>query len=80
MKKLAFLEFAFIFGEDTFDNVYDFEKLLSQVFKVKGYEAQVLDVRGYSGRKVIYITPITDKLGKPMPKVKDFKSEKKVNL
>ena len=43
MKKLVFLEYAFIFGDDTFDNLYDFEKLLSQVFKVKGYEARIID-------------------------------------
>ena len=66
MKKLAFLEYAFIFSEDTFDNLYDFEKLLSQVFKVKGYEARVIDaVRGSVGRRVILVSKVTDLLEKP---------------
>lgn len=66
MKKIAFLEYAFIFGDDTFDNLYDFEKLLSQVFKVKGYEARIIDaVRGSVGRRVILVSKVTDLLTKP---------------
>ena len=66
MKKLAFLEYAFIFGDDTFDNLYDFEKLLSQVFKVKGYEARIIDaVRGSVGRRVILVSKVTDLLTSP---------------
>ena len=66
MKKLVFLEYAFIFGDDTFDNLYDFEKLLSQVFKVKGYEARIIDaIRGSVGRRVIFVQKNTDLLTKP---------------
>jgi len=66
MKRLSFLEYAFIFGDDTFDNLYDFEKLLSQVFKVKGYEARIIDaIRGSVGRRVIFVQKNTDLLTKP---------------
>ena len=66
MKKLVFLEYAFIFGDDTFDNLYDFEKLLSQVFKVKGYEARIIDaIRGSVSRRVIYVQKNTDLLTTP---------------
>ena len=81
MKKLAFLEYAFIFGGETFDNLYDFEKLLSQVFKAKGFEAQVIDaVRGSVGRRVVLIKRIESAFDKPIGKIKDFNKVKKVNI
>jgi len=60
MKKIAFLEYAFMFDpETTFSNVYDFENKLAEYFKSCGYEAQVLDtVRGQMGRNVFFITKI----------------------
>ena len=80
-KKLAFVEYAFILDADTFDNTYDFEKLLSSVFKAKGYEGVILDnVRGASGRRIILVRKIESAFDKQMPPVKDFKSSKKVNL
>jgi len=39
--------------------------LLSQVFKVKGYEARIIDaLRGSVGRRVIYVQKNTDLLTK----------------
>jgi len=67
MKKLAFLEYLFIFDpETTWSNIYDFENVLGKFFKSYGYDANIIDaVRGHTGRKVIFITKITDLLNKP---------------
>ena len=60
MKKLAFLEYAFIFDPDaSWGNIYDFENDLGKFFKEQGLEANVIDaVRGHVGRRVIFITKI----------------------
>lgn len=70
MKKLAFLEYAFLFNPgESWSNIYDFDKDLNKVFRSLGYEARILDtVGGYEGRKVIYITRIVDELNKPTKK------------
>lgn len=67
MKTIAFLEYCFIFEPDnTFSNIYDFENILSDVFKSKGYQATVVDaIKGYTGRRVIYITKIENMLDNP---------------
>jgi len=67
MKKIAFLEYAFLFDpEASWGNVYEFENDLGKFFKVLGYNAQVVDaVRGFTGRRIIYITKITDMLDDP---------------
>ena len=60
MKKVAFLEYGFMFDpETTFANVFDFENKLAEFFKACGYEAQVLDtVRGQMGRGIFFITKL----------------------
>lgn len=67
MKNIAFLEYCFIFEpESTFSNIYDFEKVLSEVFGSKGYQAQIVDaVKGYNGRRVIFVTRKEDMLDDP---------------
>ena len=84
MKKLAFLEYAFIFDPDsTYSNVYDFENKLGKFFKSEGMEAQIIDaVKGYTGRRVIFVTKIEDLLDNPIKKPipAQFKNEKKINL
>lgn len=67
MNKLAFLEYAFIFDPDsTWPNIYDFENQLAEFFKVRGYEANIIDsVRGHVGRRVMFITKIEDILNDP---------------
>ena len=66
MKKMAFLEYAFLFDDGTFGNLYDFENLMAQVFKAKGYEANIIDtVKGFSGRRIVYITRMKDMLDDP---------------
>ena len=67
MKKIAFLEYAFLFEPDTtWGNIYDFESDLGKVFASLGYEAEIIDaIRGYSGRRIIYIKKMTDMLSDP---------------
>lgn len=67
MKNIAFLEYCFIFDPSaTFGNIYDFENVLGEVFNVKGYNAEVIDaVKGYNGRRVIFITKKEDMLDDP---------------
>ena len=84
MKRLAFLEYAFIFDPDsTYSNVYDFENKLGEFFKAQGKEAQIIDaVKGYTGRRVIFVTKVDDVLDnpskKPIPTV--FKNQKVIKL
>lgn len=84
MKKLAFLEYAFIFDPDsTYSNVYDFENKLGKFFKGEGMEAEIIDaVKGYTGRRVIFVRKIEDVLDNPAKKgpMAPFKNEKKINL
>ena len=82
MKKFVFLEYSYLFDEDTFDNIYDFEKLLSKVFKQQGYEASMLNtVRGSSGgKRIVLIKKIEDPLNKKIGTIKDFKAQKSITL
>lgn len=66
--KLTFLDYEFIFEPGaTWSNMYDFENTLAQVFKSRGFEANILDAtRGFAaGRRVIYVTKISDLLDDP---------------
>jgi len=67
MKDLVFLEYAFLFEPDsTWSNIHDFEHDLADFFHSYGYEADVVDsIRGHVGRRVIFITKITDLLEDP---------------
>lgn len=78
MKKLAFLEYAFIFDPDsTWANVYDFENKLGEFFKALGYEANIIDaIKGHVGRRVIFITKIQDQLGDPNKNWREKKGQK----
>ena len=79
MKKVVFLEYAFIFeAGTTFDNIYDFENVLAEVFKVNGCQAEVLDtVRGNLGRRIVYITRMKDMLDDPTLASKEKPGEEK---
>lgn len=66
MKKVAFLEYIFIFGEDTFDSLSQFERLLSQVFRAKDCEADIInEIVGSVGRRLILVKKNKDLLTKP---------------
>ena len=63
MRKMAGLEYIYLFDDSTFGNLYDFENFMGQAFKAKGYEANVIDmVKGFSGRRIVYITRMKDML------------------
>ena len=66
MRKMAGLEYIYLFDDSTFGNLYDFENFMGQAFKAKGYEANVIDmVKGFSGRRIVYITRMKDMLEDP---------------
>ena len=67
MKKLAFLEYAFLFEPETaWANIYDFEKDLSKFLKVLGLEGQIIDaVRGQVGRRIIFVRKIQSAFDDP---------------
>ena len=67
MKKLAFLEYAFIFEPETaWANIYDFEKDLAKFLRASGLEGQIIDaVKGQIGRRVIFVRRLPDMLQDP---------------
>jgi hypothetical protein len=72
-KKLAFLEYSFIFDPvDTWSNLSQFEGQLAQFFMMHGLEAEIVPtVGGQSGRRIMSIkkapdmTPVAPKPPKP---------------
>ena len=56
MKNLAFLEYMFMFDPtDTWQHGSQFERDLAGFFAAFGKEAEVVEVRGSSGRRVFVI-------------------------
>lgn len=62
MKQVAILEYTFLFDpEETWDSGSKFEANLADFFAAHGYEANVVETRGTSSRRVIHLTRM-DKL------------------
>lgn len=66
MKQLAFLEYTYVFEPtaQTWQRGFEFEKDLADFFAAHGLEANIVETVGGSGRRVIYIAKIEDKLDK----------------
>lgn len=70
MKQLAILDYMFMFDAGTtWSNGSQFEAKLSDFFAAYGFEAQVVETRGNSGKRVILLTSI-----EPLQAVKDMKN------
>ena len=83
MKKLAFLEYAYIFDpSSTWSNIHDFENKLGKFFAREGYDANIIDYVGESnGKRIIFLTKIESNLDKPIGKPPiEFKNQKTVKL
>lgn len=62
MKKLAILEYSFLFNpENTWSTGYDFEVDLSVFFKTHGFNAEIVETTGNSGKRIICLSKM-DKL------------------
>lgn len=79
MKRLAFLEYTFIFDpETTWDSGSNFERDLADFFGAHGLEAQIVETVGGTGRRVLVISraeviaPLTSKKTPPK-KEKSFR-------
>lgn len=58
-KQIAILEYTFMFDPaQTYTSGTDFEVDLAVFFKSKGYEAQIVDTRGGTGRRVLWISRV----------------------
>lgn len=55
MKTIAFLDYSFVFPLDSMGG-YEFERDLVDFFNQKGLDAQVIETKGGTGRRLFYIT------------------------
>jgi hypothetical protein len=65
MKKLAVLEYTFLFEpEETWQHLFQFEKDLTDFFKSKGKELQVVKtIEGATtGRRIVLIAPLINQV------------------
>ncbi len=75
-KKIAILSYEMIFDpSETWSNGYQFEKLFGDFFAYYGFEAQIVEAAGGSGKRVIYIERknSVQQVAKQVPQPKDPK-------
>ena len=59
MKKIAILDYMFIFEPDTtWQSGSAFERDLADFYAAHGYDCQVIEPRGNSGKRIIFVTNI----------------------
>ena len=75
MKQIALLEYMIIFDPTSaWQHGSEFEKALADFFAAYDYDMQVVDVRGGSGKRVIYLTKLeTISVPEPPPIVQSTK-------
>lgn len=58
-KQIAILEYSFMFDpSETWSNGSQFEAKLADFFSAYGFEAEVIESRGGTGRRVVYISRV----------------------
>lgn len=75
-KQIAILEYTMIFDpSETWSSGYQFENMFSDFFASHGFEAQIVEARGGTGKRVIYINKIENiqTVAKDVPQPKDQK-------
>lgn len=64
MKSLAVLEYMFMFEPNsTWKTGLEFEKDLADYFTMRGYEAEIIESRGGSMRRILYIHKVEREVG-----------------
>lgn len=59
MKQIAILEYSIMFDPSiAWSNGYQFENQLADFFAANGFEANIVEAKGGTGRRVIFLTPL----------------------
>lgn len=76
MKQLAILEYEILFDPiETWSSGYQFENMFADFFAAHGYEAQIIESRGGTGKRVIFIDRVNEfkQISKNIPQPKESK-------
>lgn len=66
MKQIAILKYQIMFNPtEAWSNGYQFENQLADFFAAYGFEAQIIEARGGTGERVIWL----ERIGMPIPQI-----------